>query len=158
MVCNGRFKGYARGPENEIPLMKNTLRLFVTGIAVFTFLLAFARFGFAAEVATHLDLKPDVKPEIFELIIKDHRFEPSQFMLQPSKRYILRVINKDASAEEFESRYLKRKRVIPGNSSTDIAIGPLKPGVYDFIGQYHQDTAQGRITVPQFGTPYPTNN
>jgi hypothetical protein len=138
--------------------MKKTLRLFVASIAVFTFLLAFARLGFAAEVATHLPLKADEKPKVFELIIKDHRFEPSQFTLEPGQRYILRIINKDSSAEEFESRYLKREKIIPGNSTMDIAIGPLKPGVYDFMGEFHQDTAQGRITVPQIGTPYPANN
>jgi hypothetical protein len=138
--------------------MKKMLRPFVAGIAAFAFLIAIARPGFAAEVATHLPLKADEKPTVVELIIKDHRFEPPQFMLEPHKRFILRVINKDDSAEEFESRYLKREKIIPGNSTVDIAIGPLKPGVYDFMGEFHQDTAQGRITVPQVGTPYPVNN
>jgi len=97
---------------------------------------------------------PDVRPRTLEIVIKDHRFSPSAITLMPQERVILRVINKDDSAEEFESHYLKREKVIPGNSSADIAIGPLKPGVYDFKGEFHEDTAQGRITVPQLGWNY----
>jgi hypothetical protein len=26
-----------------------------------------------------------------------------------------------------------------------VLIGPLKPGTYDFVGEQHEDTAQGRL-------------
>jgi hypothetical protein len=97
---------------------------------------------------------PDARPRTLEIVIKDHRFTPSAITLMPQERVILRVINKDDSAEQFESHYLKREKIVPGNSSADIAIGPLKPGVYDFKGVFHSDTAQGRITVPQLGWNY----
>ncbi len=97
---------------------------------------------------------PDTRPRQMELIIKDHRFEPAEFRLLPQERIILRVINKDESAEEFKSLYLRRRKIIPGKSQVDIPIGPLKPGVYEFWGMYHTETAYGRITVPQLGWNY----
>lgn len=98
-----------------------------------------------------IEQSPDVRPKSIDLILKDHRFIPSAFTLMPGEKIILRIINHDDSAEQFESRYLNRQKVIPGKSAVDISIGPLKPGVYDFTGNFHADTAQGRITVPQLG-------
>jgi hypothetical protein len=138
--------------------MTHLSRLLLILIVSFTFLLALAGQSFADDIivpAPEIKIEsPDKRPRTIKIIIKDHRFEPSQLTLFPQEKVILRIINKDASAEEFESKYLKREKLIPGNSYVDIAIGPLKPGVYDFMGEFHSDTAQGRITVPQLGWNY----
>ncbi|MEJ2762082.1 MAG: cupredoxin domain-containing protein, partial [Gammaproteobacteria bacterium] len=46
---------------------------------------------------------------------------------------------------EFESYPLNREKIITGNSSGVIYIGPLEAGEYDFFGDFHQDTAKGRL-------------
>ena len=81
------------------------------------------------------------------LTIKDHRFDPAQLEVPAGKKLTLVVKNLDATPEEFESHDLKREKVIPGKGQATISIGPLKPGTYKFVGEYHEKTAQGQIVA-----------
>lgn len=77
--------------------------------------------------------------------IRDHRFEPSEIEVPAGKRISLTVINDDPLSEEFDSSALKVEKVIAGKSQGVVHISPLNPGRYDFIGEYHQDTAKGQV-------------
>ena len=79
------------------------------------------------------------------ITIKDHRFTPSEVRVPANKRISIYVINDDPTPEEFESHALKVEKVIPGKSKATIRIGPLKPGRYDFIGEFHAATAKGVV-------------
>lgn len=81
----------------------------------------------------------------FTLTIKDHRFEPAELRVPAGKKIRLLVKNLDPTAEEFESHDLKREKVIPGRSETTFTIGPLKPGTYKFVGEFHESTAKGSL-------------
>ena len=83
----------------------------------------------------------------FKLVIKDHRFDPAELAIPANTKVKLIVENKDATPEEFESHPLNREKVIPGNSSATIYIGPLKAGRYPFFGEFNPKTAQGAIVV-----------
>ena len=81
----------------------------------------------------------------FILVIKDHRFEPAELRVPASQKVKLIVHNQDATPEEFESHELNREKVIAPGSKANIFIGPLKPGRYPFIGEFHEKTARGVI-------------
>ena len=81
----------------------------------------------------------------YKLTIRDHRFEPAEFRVPAGKKIKLIIDNQDASAEEFESHELNREKVIPPKSKATVFIGPLSPGRYPFIGDFHQKTANGVI-------------
>ena len=81
------------------------------------------------------------------LTIKDHRFDPAQLEVPAGKKFSLVVKNLDATPEEFESRDLKREKVIAGKGQATISIGPLQPGTYKFVGEYHESTAQGQLVA-----------
>lgn len=81
----------------------------------------------------------------FTITIRNHRFEPSEVKVPAGKRIRLVVKNLDATPEEFESHSLNREKVIAGKSQGVILIGPLKPGTYPFVGEFHEKTAKGRI-------------
>src|SRR2546425_1261291 len=83
----------------------------------------------------------------YELTIKDHRFEPLELQVPAGKRFKLVVKNLDPTAEEFESHDLKLEKVIPGRSEANLTVRPLKPGTYEFVGEFHQKTAKGRIVA-----------
>jgi len=83
----------------------------------------------------------------FTLRIKDHKFAPANLTIPADAKVKLIVKNEDATAEEFESVEFNREKVIAGNSQGIVFIGPLKPGTYKFYGEFHQDTAQGTLTV-----------
>lgn len=77
--------------------------------------------------------------------IKDHKFTPSEIKVPANKRVMITVVNDDATAEEFDSSALKVEKVVPGKSKGIVRIGPLKPGRYPFMGEYHESTAQGVV-------------
>lgn len=83
----------------------------------------------------------------FTLSIREHRFQPAELIVPAGQKVKLRVVNRDSAAEEFESRDLNREKIIPGNSTATIYIGPLKPGRYSYVGEFHEKTAHGVIVA-----------
>jgi plastocyanin len=79
------------------------------------------------------------------ITIRGHKFEPSELHVPAGKRILLTVINADPLSEEFDSPALKVEKVIAGNSQGIVRVAPLNPGTYDFVGEYHEETAKGRV-------------
>ena len=87
---------------------------------------------------------------VFELQIKDHLFQPSVLYVPAGEKVKLLVLNQDPSPEEFESFSLNREKVILGKGKATLFVGPLKPGKYEFFGEYNPDSAQGvLIALPE---------
>ena len=83
----------------------------------------------------------------FVLTIKNHIFSPAELRVPAGKKIRLTIDNQDPTAEEFESHALNREKVIPAKSKASVFVGPLKPGRYPFVGEFHEKTAQGVIIV-----------
>ena len=81
----------------------------------------------------------------YVLTIKDHRFTPTEIKIPANKRVQITVVNDDPTPEEFESNEMKVEKVIPGKSKAVVRIGPLKPGRYPFVGEFHEATAKGTV-------------
>ncbi|MBI3596262.1 MAG: cupredoxin domain-containing protein [Nitrospirae bacterium] len=79
------------------------------------------------------------------IVIKDHRFSPSEVRVKAHTKIKLLVSNEDQTAEEFESFSLNREKVVRAGQSITIFLPPLKPGSYDFFGDFHPDTAKGMV-------------
>jgi hypothetical protein len=84
-----------------------------------------------------------VQAQEFTITIKDNKFEPAELRVPAKKRFTVYVVNDDATPEEFESLPMKVEKIIPGKSKALIRIGPLDPGRYEFVGEFHADTAKG---------------
>ena len=82
---------------------------------------------------------------VFILEISNHLFMPAEIVIPANTKIKLMVHNLDATSEEFESYELNREKVIMGNRKAVIFIGPLAPGEYPFFGEFHPETAQGKI-------------
>ncbi len=85
-------------------------------------------------------------PELL-LVIKNHRFEPTELKVPAGQRVKLVVHNQDSTAEEFDSHDLNREKVVPPGAKATIFIGPLKAGRYKFVGEYNEATAKGVIVA-----------
>jgi hypothetical protein len=83
-------------------------------------------------------------PEV-QLRIKDHRFIPAEVRVPAKQRVKLIVTNEDPTPEEFDSYALNREKVLAGNTRGFVYIGPLEPGRYEFIGEFHAATAKGVV-------------
>ena len=98
------------------------------------FLLAVSCYSFSA------------KP-VFEIEIIDHLFIPSMLEVPANTKVKLIIYNRDQTPEEFESYELNREKVVMGNRKITLFLGPLKPGVYPFFGEFNPKTAQGKVIV-----------
>jgi plastocyanin domain-containing protein len=126
--------------EQKEYTMKNWVRLYLAAVAVMVFGIVLAGKSFAAQETEN------AVPTI-TLTIKDHKFEPASIEAAANQKLKLVVENKDATPEEFESHDLHREKIIPGNSTATINVGPLKPGTYKFFGEFNEATAQGTLVI-----------
>jgi hypothetical protein len=85
--------------------------------------------------------------DTFTLTIKDHRFAPTDLQVPAGQKITLVVKNLDPTPEEFESVELRREKVVPGGQEVTVYIGPLKPGRYEFFGDFNPTTARGHIVA-----------
>lgn len=85
--------------------------------------------------------------EDYRLTIRNHRFEPLTLEVPAGERVRLTIENQDPSPEEFESYALNREKIVAGNATVTLYIGPLEPGTYEYFGEFHPDTALGRIVA-----------
>jgi plastocyanin len=81
----------------------------------------------------------------FNLVIRNHKFEPEEIRVPAGKRVSVYVTNEDTTPEEFDSSALKVEKVIAGRSKALVRIGPLDAGRYEFMGEFHAETAKGVV-------------
>lgn len=108
------------------------MRLTAIALGVFTF----------AGVASAQSAAPTVR-----LTLENHRFSPDAFTVPAGRKVQIELINKDGAVEEFDSDDLDVEERVTPHGSTRFEIGPLKPGVYRFIGEFHDRTAKGAVTA-----------
>lgn len=82
-----------------------------------------------------------------EVMIKNHRFVPDTIEVPRGTKIRLKVINRDDVVEEFESFALNREKLVSPGGAVIIFLPALKPGTYEFFGEFHESTARGRIIV-----------
>ena len=87
------------------------------------------------------------QPAQLSLTLQNHRFTPAALVAPAGRKIHIVLTNLDNAAEEFDSSDLHVEEDVTPKSHTDFTVGPLRPGVYHFIGEAHAATAQGRITV-----------
>ena len=102
--------------------------------------------GFVFALLTIL-LSPAHAEEPFSasVLLKDHRFDPAELHVPAGRHILLHLKNDDPTSEEFDSSALRVEKVFSGNSEGLIRISPLSPGRYEFMGEYHSDTAKGVV-------------
>jgi Cupredoxin-like domain len=64
----------------------------------------------------------------YTLVIKDHQFQPTEIEVPAGQKIALTVKNNDSTPEQIT-----------------VYIGPLKPGKYEFFGDFNPKTARGHI-------------
>jgi len=79
------------------------------------------------------------------LVLSNHRFATPQITVPAGRKIRIELSNQDSSVDEFDSTDLKVEEDLMPKSRTVFDIGPLKPGVYRFMGEAHPKTALGVI-------------
>lgn len=84
---------------------------------------------------------------IVEIKLENHIFTPNIVKVPEGVKIKLIIDNLDPTIEEFDSPSLKREKILRSRSKTNIILAPLKKGKYEFIGEFHADTAKGALIV-----------
>jgi hypothetical protein len=70
-----------------------------------------------------------VAQEVVEIIIKDHKFSPTEIHVPAHQATTINIKNQDPLAEEFDSTTLKIDKVIGGAAKGRCVYGPLSRAV-----------------------------
>lgn len=87
----------------------------------------------------------DPQPHTVALTLKDHRFTPDKVTVPAGQRIRIELVNEDSALEEFDSEDLRVEKDVTPHGRVSFTVGPLKPGVYTFMGELHADTASGEL-------------
>ncbi len=82
-----------------------------------------------------------------QVVLANHIFDPQTLNLPAGKKIKLTVVNKDASAAEFESADLDREKIVPAHGHIYVYLSPLDPGSYSFYDDFNRETTIGTIVV-----------
>jgi plastocyanin len=83
--------------------------------------------------------------KVFKLTAKGGTFSPAQLTVPSGEKFKIEMTNEGPGAEEFESVELNREKVVGPGKTVTIFLGPLSAGEYNFFGDFHRDTAKGKI-------------
>jgi plastocyanin len=108
----------------------------IWGAALFAGLSLSATHAVAAPPATSLTLT-----------LRDHQFTPATLNAPAGERVRITLVNEDGATEEFDSDDLKTEQFVTPHNRVSFDIGPLRPGRYTFMGEFHADTAQGAVVA-----------
>jgi hypothetical protein len=86
-----------------------------------------------------------------QLSVKNHHFTPSVITAPAGQRFTIQVRNLDPTPEEFESYDFKVEKIMAPNATIIVSVGALKPGAYNFFGDYNPDLAKGVLRVVPAG-------
>ena len=87
------------------------------------------------------------EPASVTVTLQNHRFTPSTITVPAGQKVRIVLINRDPATEEFDSHDLRVEEVVTPMGKISFTIGPLQPGQYSFMGEFHAATAQGKVTA-----------
>ena len=86
-------------------------------------------------------------PTPVQLTLKNHVFSPARIVVAAGETISIHLVNNDAATEEFDSVDLKTEKLVTPGGQITFMIGPVRPGTYHFMGEFHPITAQGQVVA-----------
>lgn len=81
---------------------------------------------------------------LFKLELKDGVIAPQRLDVPAGKRFKLEIRNTGKTAAEFESKPLKKEKVVAPGATALMEIKPLAKGEYAFVDEFHENLPTGR--------------
>lgn len=76
---------------------------------------------------------------VFRIEFKDGVVMPRRLEVPAKRRFVLELHNLGKSPAEFESRELRKEKVLAPGATSTLAIRTLDPGEYDFFDDFHPE-------------------
>jgi hypothetical protein len=77
---------------------------------------------------------------VFRIDFKDGVVTPTRLEVPANRRFSLDLHNLGATPAEFESRELRKEKVLAPGTNSVLVIRTLDPGEYDFFDDFHPGT------------------
>ena len=109
------------------------------------------RKGLIIFLGFYLNINPLMAKDllVFEVSINDGRFSPTTIQVPANQRFKIIIVNIGAGPAEFESLPLRVEKVLAPNAKSFVVIHPLRPGSYQFIDEFHQESTGFNIMVKE---------
>lgn len=80
------------------------------------------------------------------IAVRGQQFVPAEVPVPAGVKVELIIRNEQTVPVEFESKSLHREKVVAPGAAVSVLVGPLKPGRYEFLDDFHPAT-RGVIVV-----------
>ena len=84
---------------------------------------------------------------VIQLTARDGHWIPDIVAVPANTKFKLTIKNDGPGPEEFESHELHKEKVLGEGVQSFLIFRPLAPGEYPFFGEFHIETAQGKIVA-----------
>jgi plastocyanin len=84
---------------------------------------------------------------VFELVLKDHKFNIERIEVKAGEKFKIKVKNNDKVFEEFESNAMSFEKFLKPGAEVTVHLGPLKPGEYPYFAEFNKKTGNGIVVV-----------
>ncbi len=74
------------------------------------------------------------------IAVREHQFVPAEVPVPAGVKVELIIRNEQTVPAEFESPSLHREKVVAPGAAVSIFVGPLQPGRYEFLDDFHPAT------------------
>lgn len=84
-------------------------------------------------------IAPAADDPVFRIDFKDGAVTPRHLEVPANRRFALELHNLGETPAEFESRELRKEKVLAPGTTSVLIIRTLDPGEYDFFDDFHPD-------------------
>jgi hypothetical protein len=81
----------------------------------------------------------------FEVVARDSRLFPARLEVPAGQRIKLVVRNQGKGPIEFENLDMRVEKVLAPGATSFVVLPKLKPGEYEFIDEFHMETAKMQV-------------
>ena len=99
-----------------------------------------------ALIGTSFDSRAEDLP-LFVIEMNDGAIAPLRLEVPARRPFKIELRNKGTTPAEFESRELRREKVLAAQSTSFIVIRTLDPGEYPFFDDFHPDAPQAVLVA-----------
>lgn len=83
----------------------------------------------------------------FQIEFNDGKVTPSLLEVPAKTRFTLELRNVGTTPAEFESRQLRKEKVLAPGATSTMVIRTLDPGEYDFFDDFHPDAPAAKLVA-----------
>ena len=78
----------------------------------------------------------------YDLTLHNGELDPKVLRVKAGERFKINLYNSGNTPVEFESRSLRKEKVMGPGVRSFVVVHPLRPGQYDFFDEFHLPDAQ----------------